>query len=65
MKLTRTKAFIVIAIVAILSSVPALVSAQDIPHTILGTAYIDGSIAPQGTLVRAFIDGNEVESEYC
>ena len=47
MKLTRTKAFIVIAIVAILASVPALVSAQgDTPHTILGTAYIDGAACP-------------------
>ena len=61
MKLTRTKVFFLVALLAILASVPAMASAQgDIPHTVLGTAYIDGRVAPQGTSVQALIDGNQV-----
>ncbi len=62
MKLTRTKVFFIVTLFAILASVPALASAQgDVPHTVLGTAYFDGRIAPDGTLVQAFIDGREVD----
>ena len=60
MKLTRTQALLVLAITAILVSIPSIVSAQDFPHIILGTAYIDGTLAPQNTSVQAFIDGDEV-----
>ncbi len=60
MKLTRTKALLVLAIAAILVSIPAIVSAQELPHTIFGLAYIDGRLAPENTNVQAFIDGNEV-----
>ena len=61
MKLTRIKVLFFIALFAILASVPALVSAQgDIPHTILGSAYIDGTIAPSDMPVVALIDGTEV-----
>ena len=62
MKLSRSKAILAFVAVSIVVSIPAIVSAQgEIPHTIFGTAYIDGTVAPDGTLVQAFIDGQEVD----
>ena len=60
MKLTRTKALFFTAIVALLVSIPAVVSAQDIPHFFAGNAYIDNTLAPRNTAVEAYINGNRV-----
>ena len=62
MKLSRSKVLLAFVVMAIMVSIPAVVLAQgDLPHTILGPAYIDGTVAPNGTLVQAFIDGREVD----
>ena len=65
MRLIRIRLLVGFAILAVLLSVPALVSAQQplFPHTILGHAYIDGEPAPRGTLVQAFVDNVVVASE--
>ena len=61
MRLPRTRILILVAMVAILASLPAILSAQsEIPHTVFGKAYIDGRIAPTGTSVEAYIDGKKV-----
>jgi hypothetical protein len=60
MNLTRTKILFFTAIVALLVSIPAVVSAQDIPHFFAGNAYIDNSLAPGNTTVEAYINGNRV-----
>ena len=62
MRLPRTRILILVAMVAILASLPAILSAQgDLPHTIFGKAYIDNGIAPVGTSVEAYIDGKVVD----
>ena len=60
MKLTRTKVLLIIAITALLISIPAIVSAQTIPHTFLGTARVDGQLVSSTTSIEALIDGNKV-----
>ena len=62
MKLTRTKVLLIIAITALLISIPAVVSAQSaaLPHTFLGVVYVDNSVATTGTTVQALIDGRVV-----
>ena len=63
MKLTRTKFLFIIAIMALLVSVPAIVSAQSIPHTITGKVYVNGRLAPSGATVEAFIDNAKVADD--
>ena len=61
MKLTRTSFLVLIAVVALLVSIPAIVSASSVPpHKFYGTAYIDGQPAPEGTLVVASISDERV-----
>ena len=61
MKLTRTKILLFTAIVALLVAIPAVVSAQDIPHFFAGNAYVDNAPARNAT-VEAYINGVRVES---
>ena len=35
---------------------------QSLPHRVVGTASIGGSLAPNGAIVKALVDGNEVGS---
>ena len=59
MKLTRTKILFFTAIVALLVAIPAVVSAQDIPHFFAGNAYVDNAPARNAT-VEAYINGVRV-----
>ncbi len=57
MKLPRTKVLFVSFVLALIVSIPAVVSAQGSPpHAFAGFAYIDNGVAPQGTIVHAVID---------
>ena len=57
MKLPRTKVLFVSFVLALIVSIPAVVSAQSSPpHAFAGFAYIDNGVAPQGTIVHAVID---------
>ena len=57
MKLPRTKVLFVSIVLALIVSIPAVVSAQGSPpHAFAGFAYIDNGVAPQGTIVHAVID---------
>ena len=54
------KSILIIA-VALLLSIPVIVSAQVVPpHKFAGKAYINGRLASAGTEVEAFIDGQRV-----
>lgn len=54
MKLSRTTILVLIAVAALLVSVPAIVSAQaDRPNRFSGNAFIDGQKAAAGTLIEA------------
>ena len=58
MKLTRTSILVLVAAVALLMSIPAIVSAQaDRPSRFAGNAYIDGRKVPDGTLIEALSEG--------
>ena len=47
----------------LLVTIPSFVSAQPSPpHTFAGRAYIDGQLAPEGTLIRAFV-GSQLADE--
>ncbi len=63
MKLTRTRILLFIAVTALLVSIPAIVSAQVIPHTITGKVYVNGRVAPAGATVEAFIDDAKVADD--
>ena len=63
MKLTRTRILLFIALTALFVSIPAIVSAQVIPHTITGKVYVNGRIAPAGATVEAFIDDVKVADD--
>ena len=57
MKLPRTKVLFVSFVLALIVSIPAVVSAQGSPpHAFAGFAYIDNGAAPQGTIVHGVID---------
>ena len=57
MKLPRTKVLFVSFVLALIVSIPAVVSAQGSPpHAFAGFAYIDNGVAPQGTIVHGIID---------
>ena len=62
MKLTRTGFPLLIAVAALLVSIPAVVSAQgtDRPNRFSGNAFIDGQKAPPGTLIEALSGGTVV-----
>lgn len=60
MKMTKPKLLLFAAIVALAVAIPAVAYAQSLPHTFLGTAYIDDRVAPEGTTVQAYIDGRTV-----
>ncbi len=54
MTITRTRFILLIAVTALLLSIPAIVSAQSArPSKYGGNAFIDGEKAPEGTLVEA------------
>ena len=63
MKLTRTKVFFVVALLAILASIPAIVSAQNPPHGIVGSVQINGSPAPVGTVVTIVLNGQVIDTD--
>ena len=57
MKLPRTKVLFVSFVLALIVSIPAVVSAQGSPpRAFAGFAYIDNGVAPQGTIVHGVID---------
>ncbi len=59
MNLTRTKFLLLIAVAALLVSIPAIVSAQGVPpNRFYGRATIDGLAVSAGTTVEAFVNGN-------
>ena len=60
MKLTRTKLLVLIAVVALMATVPAIVLAQTPPHEVFGRASIDGRAVAAGVSVTAHIDNREV-----
>lgn len=61
MKLTRTSILVLIAVAALLGSIPAVVLAQaDRPSRFSGNAFIDGQKAAEGTLIEAIADGKVV-----
>ena len=61
MRLTRTRFLVLIAVAALLVSIPAIVSAQtERPHRFSGNAAIDGRKAPQGTVILAVASGGRV-----
>ena len=63
MKLTRTKFLLLIAIAALLVSIPAIVSAQGVPpNRFYGRATIDGLSVQAGTKVEAFVNGRSAGS---
>ena len=63
MKLTRTKVFLFVAILAILVSVPAIVSAQSPPHGIVGSVQINGNPAPVGTVVSIVMNDQVIDTD--
>jgi len=59
--MTGSKILVAAAIAALFFLLPNLVSAQrTIPHAFLGSATVNGSPAPNGASVAAFIDGEQV-----
>ena len=62
MKFTRTRFLLLIAVAALLVSIPAVVSAQgtDRPNRFSGNAFIDSQKALPGTLIEALSGGTVV-----
>ena len=63
MNKTRTVFLVLVAVAALLASLPAIVSAQglpDPPNRFFGTVTIDGSPAPVGARVEALVGDNVV-----
>ena len=61
MKVNRTLLLVLVAVAALLVSIPAIVSAQgERPNRISGNAFIDGQKARDGTLVEALANGTVV-----
>jgi hypothetical protein len=49
-----------LAVMALLLALPAVASAQQVPpHIFVGTVEVNGLAAPQGTQVRAMVDGQQ------
>lgn len=60
MKLTRTRMLLVFAVAVLLLSIPALVSAQTLPHGFVGNVKVNDQVASAGTTVHAYIAGASV-----
>ena len=60
--MTKLKILALMVGMVLLFVIPAVVSAQVLPHIIQGDATIDGEDAADGTMVMAMIDGEEVAS---
>ncbi len=60
--MTKLKILALMVGMVLLFVIPAVVSAQVLPHIIQGEATIDGDPAADGTMVMAMIDGEEVAS---
>ena len=60
--MTKLRILALMVGMVVLFVIPAVVLAQVRPHIIQGNAMIDGEPAPDGTLVTAMIDGEEVGS---
>ena len=63
MKLTRTKVLFFVALFAILASVPAIISAQNAPHGIVGDVQINGQPAPVGTTVALRFNNRTIDTD--
>ena len=61
--MTKLKILALMVGMVLLFVIPAVVSAQVLPHVIQGNAAIDGDPAADGTMVMAMIDGEEVASD--
>ena len=62
MNLTKTKLLLLIAVIALMASIPTLVLAQaSPPHEVFGRVTIDGRTAGAGNRVTAHIDNRQVE----
>ena len=63
--MTKLKILALMVGMVLLFVIPAVVSAQVLPHVIQGNATIDGDDNPaaDGTMVMAMIDGEEVASD--
>ena len=60
--MTKLRILALMVGMVVLLVIPVVVSAQVLPHIIQGNAMIDGEPAPDGTVVTAMIDGEEVGS---
>ena len=61
--MAKPRLILVLAVMALVIAIPSMVSAQPLPsHVLVGTAMIDGSSAPDGAVVTAWINGAEVKS---
>ncbi len=60
---TNRNGLLITALAMLLVLLPSVVSAQQVPpHVFLGSATVNGSPAPDGTSVAAFVDGEQVAS---
>lgn len=57
-----TRVLLVAAMIALLAGIPGVVLAQSSAARFVGNAYIDGELAPVGTLVEALSNGNTVSA---
>ena len=61
--MTTKRVFIILAIIALLLTLPNVALAQRLPpHVFVGTATIDGAMAADGTTVTAWVGGAEAAS---
>ena len=57
--MTKVKILTLLVGMVLLFTLPASVSAQPAAHQFAGRATLDGAVAPDGTIVTAWIDGNQ------
>ena len=57
-----TRVLLVAAMIALLAGIPGVVLGQSSAARFVGNAYIDGELAPNGTLVEALSSGNTVSA---
>ena len=57
-----TRVLLVAAMIALLAGIPSVVLGQSSAARFVGNAYIDGELAPDGTLVEALSSGNTVSA---
>ncbi len=61
--MTKSRLLLILAVMALVLTLPSVVSAQRVPpHVFVGSAAIDGVAAGDGSIVTAWIDGEEVAS---